>query len=141
VTGNEVRASIPITIGVTKPSVTPPQSTASCQLGARNNVQLVVDNPQLGALLPTAPYQLNGSATDKNAQPGTSGVERVQVFLNDPNRGGKVLVTDAQLAPDGNWTATADLSGRLGSGNIYVIARSSVNGAETTVTIPVFFLG
>ncbi|MBV9581169.1 MAG: hypothetical protein JO057_21515 [Chloroflexi bacterium] len=106
----------------------------------QSRVRLVVDNPTPGALLPPVPVQLNGSATDPGAQSGTSGVDRVQVFVNDPNSTDKLLVSDAQVAPDGTWTATANLAGRWGSGNLYVVAHSSVDGGETTVNIPVMFL-
>jgi len=91
-------------------------------------------------MLRAASYQFSGSAADSTAQPGTSGIERVQVFSNDPNTGGRLLLSDGQVGPDGKWTATADLSGRLGSGILYVVARSSVNGAETTISLPAFFL-
>ncbi|MBV9354743.1 MAG: hypothetical protein JO023_04380 [Chloroflexi bacterium] len=141
VDGSELAVSVPITIGVTRPSVlpsSPPASSSSCPSRTHDSLRLVVDNPQPGADLIPAPYRLQGSATDKNAQPGTSGIDRVQIFMGDPNTGGQLLVTETQIAPDGKWTATADLPVRVGPQTVYVIARSAVNGAETTVTIPVY---
>ena len=112
-------------------------ATAGCQPSSESNVNLLVSNPQPGELLPAAPYQLKGSVSDGSGQlAGSAVVDRIQVFIYNKNTGGKLLLGDAQIAPDGTWTATADLSGEVGSGILYVVARSSGTGAETTVGVP-----
>ena len=110
----------------------------SCQPGTDSNIHLVVSNPQPSSILLAGTYQLNGTVTDKAAHHSSpAAVDRIQVFVDDPFVGGKVFLSNAQIAPDGTWTATVDLVGRWGRSHLYVVARSSTNGAETTVDIPV----
>ncbi|MBV9358708.1 MAG: hypothetical protein JO023_24635 [Chloroflexi bacterium] len=135
----ETWSSIPITIGVTRPSISPLPVASKCQPGVEKTVRLVVDNPQVGALLRSSPYQLQGTAMDVNAPAGTSGVDHVQIFMGDRDKGGRLLLTDAQIAPSGAWSTTVDLTAQTGSGNIYVVAHSALNGTETAANIPVFF--
>ncbi|MBV9359265.1 MAG: hypothetical protein JO023_27460 [Chloroflexi bacterium] len=132
--GRESSVAVPITIGVTRPRALPPAETPTPQ---HSGIQLFVDNPALGELVAPGPHWVQGRASDQRATAGTSGIDRVQVFLGDRNAGGRLLA-EAQLTAGGDqWRALTDLSGLVGSYNLYVYARSSVDGTEQATFRPV----
>jgi hypothetical protein len=101
------------------------------------SVVLNVGNPQPGDLLPRGKYVMHGEAFDRAAASG-SGVDRVSVFVDDRDTGGQ-HVGDATLGqPDATgFSVTADLSRLTGSHTLFIYARSSVSGRETSVSFPV----
>jgi hypothetical protein len=90
---------------------------------------------------------MQGKAFDPSAttDQGT-GIDHVQIFLDDRDRGGLHLAdarlglpnpaaaSDSQFALAG-WEATVNLPG--GSHTLFVYARSSVTGKESAIQIPV----
>ena len=108
---------------------------------------IAVNNPSPGDVLPAGGLAMEGKAFDPaaSADQGT-GVDRVEVFLEDRDRGGMYLgdarlgapnlaaAPGSQFAPAG-WEITVTLPG--GNHTLFVYARSSVTGKESTVSIPV----
>jgi hypothetical protein len=108
---------------------------------------VAVNNPEPGDVLPVGGVVMQGKAFDPSASvdQGT-GIDRVQVFLEERDRGGTYL-GDARLgtrnlaAEPGSqfalagWESTVALPN--GSHTLFVYARSSVTGKESTVSIPI----
>lgn len=108
---------------------------------------VAVNNPSPGDVLSVGGLSIKGKAFDPAASiDQASGIDRVQVFLEDRDRGGQYL-GDARLgginpaAEPGSQFALAgwDIVVTLPSGShiLFIYARSSVTGKESTVTIPV----
>ena len=108
---------------------------------------VAVNNPSPGDSLPVGGLDIQGKAFDPAASVDqASGIDRVQVFLEDRDRGGQYL-GDARLgginpaAEPGSQFALAgwDIVVSLPSGPhiLFVYARSSVTGKESIVSIPV----
>jgi hypothetical protein len=112
-------------------------------------IQLVVDNPHPGDPLSTGKYEVGGRATDASASSG-SGIDRVQVFVDNRDLGG-FQVGEADLNPPS--TAAANVlqsqleprfnvlvdfpSDALGQHTLFVYARSTSSGREISVGVPV----
>jgi hypothetical protein len=108
---------------------------------------LHVGNPNKGDMIIPGSLVINGVAFDDNAETGL-GVDRVSVFLGDRDQGGKYLgdarlgnhnvVTDDPQFADGGWKLlTPPFKGSGQQHELFVYARSTVNGVETVVTIPI----
>ena len=108
---------------------------------------IAVNNPSPGDSLPVGGLDVQGKAFDPAASiDQASGIDRVQVFLEDRDRGGQYL-GDARLgainpaAEPGSQFALAgwDIVVMLPSGAhiLFIYARSSVTGKESIVSIPV----
>jgi hypothetical protein len=85
-------------------------------------------------------YVFQGLAFDPQAQ-GSSGVDRVQIFLDPRDQGGQVL-GDAMIGPSVplapfGFQLTAAVPNRKGNHQLTVYARSSVNGQEAAVSVPI----
>lgn len=108
---------------------------------------IAVANPAPGDTLLVGGLQIQGKAFDPAASADQgSGVDRVQVFLEDRDRGGLHLA-DARLglpnlaaAPGSQfslagWDVVVNLSS--GSHTLFVYARSAVTGKESSVQVPI----
>jgi hypothetical protein len=85
-------------------------------------------------------YQFQGLAFDPLAQ-GSSGVDRVSIFLDPREQGGQflgdaMLGGDVPQAPFG-YQLIAALPNRKGGHLLTVYAHSSVTGAEAEVSVPI----
>jgi hypothetical protein len=100
-----------------------------------------VANPHSQDALSKGFYVISGVAFDSSAQ-GSSGVDRVAIYL-DPRDGGGDFLGDATLGdPSSPFTFSllARLPDATGGHNLTVYARSAVTGQETSVTIPIVIL-
>jgi hypothetical protein len=129
------------------PAVEPPAPVAPPAPVIQPGPYIAVNNPSPGDILPAGGLAMQGKAFDPVANVDqATGVDRVQVFLEDRDRGGMFL-GDARLglpnlaAESGSQFALAgwEITVTLPSGNhlLFVYARSSVTGKESTVSIPV----
>ena len=132
-------AAPPPPLTAIRPSVAAPSIVAALPPTTQPGPSLVlsVANPQPNDLLPRGKYVMQGLAFDRAAYTG-SGVDKVSVFVVDRDAGGQ-LVGDAVLGQPGatGFTVTADLSRAGGGHTLFVYARSSVSGRETTVSVPI----
>jgi len=117
-----------------------PAPTAGATPGVAHTLTLRVGNPQAGDSVSAGMYVFQGLAFDSLAQ-GTSGVDRVAIFLDPRDQGGQIL-GDAMLGPGVpqapfGFQLTAALPNRKGGHLLTVYARSSVTGQEATVSIPI----
>jgi hypothetical protein len=93
-----------------------------------------VGNPHPNERIP-AGLNMQGVAYDPLASSG-SGIDRVQVFMEDRETGGVHLGDAALGGPITNgWQIVVNLP--LGPHNLFVYARSAVTGAEGVAVIPV----
>jgi hypothetical protein len=108
---------------------------------------VAVANPVPGDTLRVGGLDIQGKAFDPAASPEQgSGIDRLEVFLEDRDRGG-LFLGDARLglpntaAAPGSQFALAgwDVIVNLPAGfhSIFVYARSAVTGKETAVQVPV----
>jgi hypothetical protein len=108
---------------------------------------VAVSNPVPGDNLAVGGLAMQGKAFEPSATPDQgSGIDHVQIFLEDRDRGGLHLA-DARLglpnpaaAPGSQfalagWDATVNLPG--GSHTLFIYARSWVTGKETAIQVPV----
>jgi hypothetical protein len=111
------------------PAVAPPAPPPPPPIPA-----LDVGNPHPNERIP-ARLNMQGTAFDPLASSG-SGIDRVQVFLEDREKGG-VHVADAALGgPITNgWQVVVNLP--PGPHNLFVYARSAITGEEGVAVIPV----
>lgn len=123
---------------------------ASAQVATGGCVQLQVDNPHPGDAINQGSYEIGGHATDTAAQSG-SGIDRVQVFVDNRDQGG-TQVGEADLNPPSGappnvmnselsgarYAVFSDLSSvEPGSHTLFVYARSAVSGEEVSAGVPV----
>jgi hypothetical protein len=93
-------------------------------------------NPGPGAVLSAGDYVVSGIARDPNATTG-DGIDRVELFVGARDAGG--LEIGSGTTQQGSFVITAKLPTNLSGGNNFVAyAHSSITGAETSVTVPVF---
>jgi hypothetical protein len=118
------------------PFPAPPAGAVTAQ-----GLTLSVSNPRSQDGLSKGFYVISGVAYDSSAQ-GTSGVDRVSVYL-DPRDGGGDFLGYATLGDPispFNFSLLARLPDATGGHNLTVYARSAVTGQETSVTIPIAIL-
>ena len=108
---------------------------------------LDVGNPNPGDMLIPGVLMMHGIAFDDNAEEGL-GVDRVSVFLGDRELGGRhlgdailggrnVVTSDPQFAGGGWRLKTPVFKGSGKEVDLFVYARSTVNGQEAVVVIPI----
>jgi hypothetical protein len=117
-----------------------PQPTAGATPGVSGALTLRLGNPQPGDSVSPGMYVFQGQAFDPSAQ-GSSGVDRVQIFLDPREQGGQVL-GNAQLGPTVplapfGFQLTAALPNRKGNHQLTVYAHSSETGQEASVSVPI----
>ena len=106
-----------------------------------------VGNPSMGDTIHVGGFLIEGIAFDRAADQG-SGIERIDVFLDDRDTGGMVVghgvlgapspvPDDPELAGSG-WTARVMLTSKMtGPHTMFFYALSEVTGEELVVTVPV----
>jgi hypothetical protein len=128
----------PRPIEATRPPIVAPPVPVVAATQPRPALVLTVSNPQPNDLLPRARLAMEGRAFDRSAASG-SGIDKVSVFLDDRDGGGQ-LIGDAMLGKPNAaaWNATADFSrASPGKHTLFVYARSSLSGGETSVSLPI----
>jgi hypothetical protein len=129
--------AFPANTGGSATSLGPLCSSAQNQ-PAQTGPQVKVINPQPGANAVAGPWSINGTAWDTSATSG-SGIDQVQVFLDNRDLGGTFLA-NANLSGNGEngWQANISLpTNNTGTHALWVYARSSVTGKETATSVPV----
>ena len=108
---------------------------------------VAVANPTPGDSLVEGGLDIQGKAFDPLATPDQgTGIDRVQIFLEDRDRGGLHLAdarlgfTNTAAAPGSQfalagWDAIVNLTS--GTHTLFIYARSSVTGKETTLQVPI----
>jgi hypothetical protein len=97
---------------------------------------LSVGNPMPGDTILIGSYAMSGMAWDKAATSG-SGIDRVEIFLDNRDEGG-ILLGEATLLSNNMWSATVDIpSNQVGLHTFWVYAHSSVTGQTAAVSVPV----
>lgn len=112
---------------------------------------IAVNNPSPGDVLAVGGLVIQGKAFDPAASPEqATGIDRVQVFLEDRDRGGMYLgdarlgATNPAAEPGSQFSQAGwDIVVTLPSGShrLFIYARSFVTGKESTVTIPISVRG
>jgi hypothetical protein len=109
---------------------------------------LIVTAPASGATLAPGSLTIGGAAFDCAADSGT-GVNQVAVYLGPRDAGGvhlgeatlrgpnPIRVSPADQYSAVGWTLTVDVPLQSGQNQLYVYARSDLNGRETVATLPV----
>lgn len=98
---------------------------------------LQLSNPSPGDVLSQGDYIVSGVAFDPSATNG-SGVSRIDLFLGQRDSGG-VFVGSVLPTSDRQWSIKASLpSNSNGQHDFVAYAYSSVDGQETSVSVPVF---
>jgi hypothetical protein len=121
-----------------------PLSIPAGQLADAPGVIFELSNPSNGDLLPLGGYVVSGIAYDPASAQGP-GVDRIQFFL-DPRENGGFLLGSTVPAPAAAPGAAPMFSTKLlipstapkGKHVFVAYARSSVIGAETILSVPVF---
>src|SRR5262245_746035 len=97
---------------------------------------LSLGNPSPRDLLPNGHLIISGTAYDPAAMSG-SGIDRIEVFLDNRDEGGTFLGGAQPTGP--TFSVTVDVSNAANGGHtLYAYARSSVTGHEPVVSVPVF---
>jgi hypothetical protein len=111
--------------------------TYASSTDCNGSLQVTLDNPNPGDILPIGKYTVQGAAFDAAATSG-SGVDSVNVYLDNRDLGGTPLATATlgQAGP-GGFVATVDLTPFSGPHTIEVRAHSSATGKEAVVWAPV----
>jgi hypothetical protein len=113
----------------------PATTTQSCPV-------LSIGNPNPGDTITEGGYVISGEAFDPAAQSG-AGISRVDLFLGERDQGGLFLgsaVPGTAAGQDARaWSLEVTVPSNLNHGvDFAAYAQSSVSGAETAVTFPVF---
>ena len=118
----------------TQPATTTTASTTG--MASAQMLTLEVGNPSPGDTIHVGAYNIIGRALDKSAMSG-SGIDRVDVFLDNRDQGGMFLGTGS-IVNNNLWSATVTIpNNQTGLHNLTFYAHSSVSGAELSVTVPV----
>jgi hypothetical protein len=131
-------ATMPSTTTTTTPSTTTttPSTTTAEVAPSGSTVSLDVGNPSTGDTIHAGGFVIQGVAMDRSATSG-NGIDRIDIFLDNRDEGGMFL-GQAGFSQTNMWTATVTLpNNQLGLHTLWFYAHSSVNGQETTVSIPV----
>lgn len=119
-----------------QPGATTPASTTTSMAASASSIDLQVGNPSPGDTIHVGGINIDGLAMDHAAQTG-SGVDRVDIFLDNRDTGGMPL-TEATVTAAGAWHALVTLpSNQTGLHTLSFYAHSSVTGQETLVSVPV----
>jgi hypothetical protein len=96
-------------------------------------IQVFVDNPHPGDPLTQGKYEVGGRATDSAAQSG-SGIDRVQIFLDNRDLGGISLGEVSQLSGNRFHLIVNFPQNQFGLHSVFVYARSASSGKEGIAT-------
>jgi hypothetical protein len=119
------------------PSVVTPASAATNSMMPGSTLVFSVSNPSAGDTLRPGGLNIEGWAYDSVATQGT-GVDRIDIFLDDRDGGGQSLGRVAPSWGVNTWRATVMLpSNKLGLHWLFFDAHSSVSGADTIISIPI----
>ena len=119
----------------TAPMTTTTASTAPMAASAAT-IDLQVGNPSPGDTIHVGGINIEGVAMDRAAGSG-SGIDRVDIFLDNRDQGGTML-TEANLGAMNSWHALVTIpSNQTGLHTLSFYAHSSVTGQETLVSVPV----
>jgi hypothetical protein len=130
-TGITPTTTTPATTTTTTTSTTQPSGAATMQ-----SMTLEVGNPSPGDTIHVGAYNIIGRALDRNATSG-SGIDRIDVFLDNRDQGGMFLASGSVLA-NNLWSATVTIpNNQTGLHNLTFYAHSSVSDREISVTVPV----
>jgi hypothetical protein len=130
-TGITPTTTTPATTTTTTTSTTQPSGAATMQ-----SMTLEVGNPSTGDTIHVGAYNIIGRALDRNATSG-SGIDRIDVFLDNRDQGGMFLASGSVLA-NNLWSATVTIpNNQTGLHNLTFYAHSSVSDREISVTVPV----
>jgi hypothetical protein len=126
----------PATTPATTTTTTTSTTTTTAVAPSATTISVSVSNPSPGDTIHVGGYTIEGMAFDKAAPSGT-GIDRVEIFLDNRDSGGMFL-TQAMPGADNMWHAIAQLpTNQTGLHTLYFYVQSSVTGQEVIVTIPV----
>jgi hypothetical protein len=130
-------ATAPVSQPTTPATTTTPSTTTTAPAATSSSTMtLNIGNPSAGDTIKVGAFSISGDAMDKAASTG-SGVDRIDVFLDNRDMGGMFLGS-AQLGPTSFWQATVTLpNNQTGLHELWFYAHSSVTGATTTSTVQV----
>ena len=98
---------------------------------------LQLSNPSPGDVLSQGDYIVSGVAFDPSASSG-SGVSRIDLFIGQRDSGG-IIVGSVVPQIDHSWSIKATLpSNTTGQHDFVAYATSSIDGQETSISVPVF---
>lgn len=113
-------------------------STTTSTSGVANSqtMTLEVGNPSPGDTIHVGAYNIIGRALDRSATSG-SGIDRIDVFLDNRDQGGMFLGTGSVLN-NNLWSATISIpNNQTGLHSLTFYAHSAISGAEISTTVPV----
>jgi len=115
---------------------TPATTTTTMVAPVSSAITLNVGNPSSGDTIHVGGYNIEGTAVDKAAQSG-SGIDRVEIFLDNRDQGGTMLTT-ATPGVNNMWSVVVPLpSNQMGLHTLFFYAHSTVSGQEAVVSVPV----
>jgi hypothetical protein len=104
--------------------------------GTAASIDFQVGNPSPGDTIHVGGINIDGMALDHAAQSG-SGIEQVEIFLDNRDQGGMPL-TQTSVGANGAWHALVTLpSNQTGLHTLSFYAHSSVSGQESLISVPV----
>lgn len=114
---------------------------ATTTMAAQSCPVLSVGNPNPGDTVNTGAYVISGEAFDPASQSG-AGISAVDLFLGDRDQGGTFLgsaVPGSNTSDPRAWSIEITIPSNFNRGvDFAAYADSSVSGAETAVTFPIF---
>jgi hypothetical protein len=118
------------------PTTTTTAPTGTIGVGTTQTMVLEVGNPSPGDTIHVGAYNIIGRAFDKAATTG-SGIDRIEVFLDNRDAGGLFLGTGTMMN-NNLWSAMIDIpNNQTGLHTLTFYAHSAVSGAELVVEVPV----
>ena len=106
-------------------------STTSTAPAPDETITVILDAPHPGATLTAGKYEVSGRASSSAAQSG-NGIDRVQIFLDNRDRGG-VGLGDAILSGN-RFRLVVDFPPQPGLHTVFVYARSATTQKEGVAT-------
>jgi hypothetical protein len=109
--------------------------------GECSGMRFELANPDPGAMLEPGGYVLEGIAMDQRATQGP-GIDHVDFFLDSREEGGVNIgsavpgTTTGPFGPD-SFQTTIELPDMIGGHDLFAYAHSSVNGAESVISVPI----
>jgi hypothetical protein len=106
-----------------------------------SGIRFELANPDPGSRVEPGGYVLQGIAMDTRASQAP-GIDRVDIFLDSREAGGINLgtavpgTTTGPFGPD-SFQTTIDLPDMVGGHDLVAYARSSFNGAESVISVPI----
>jgi hypothetical protein len=109
--------------------------------GECSGMRFQLANPDPGAMLQPGAIVLEGIAQDDRATDGP-GIERIEFFLDSREEGGINLgtavpgMTPGPFGPD-SFQTTISIPAMVGGHDLFAYAQSTVNGAESVISLPI----